>query len=141
MARIELLVLFLIDRFGWLNRRSAPVVAAHASGLSKSAGSHPTGIHIMPDLSNPNSYRTFPRRNETDAGTMNNVHRSIHVKVTFGDNSGQKDNIEQSFLNVFAIKSAADRERMIAHWMSHHGGSRTDAMRILVEQWRRDNRS
>ncbi len=51
------------------------------------------------------------------------------------------DEIEREFNLVFAMKSRVDKERMITHFRNFHGGSRVDAMRRLVEQWRKDNRS
>jgi hypothetical protein len=48
---------------------------------------------------------------------------------------------EAEFTSVFALKSRVDREAMIAHIRKAHGGTREQAMRRAVEEWRTDNRS
>lgn len=51
----------------------------------------------------------------------------------------KNDDIEAEFRNVFFNTASADRERIISHWMKTEAVSRTEAMRLAVEDWRKDN--
>ncbi len=44
---------------------------------------------------------------------------------------------QREFDNVFAMKSATDKEQMIRSWLARRSGSREEAMKQLVEDWRR----
>ena len=46
----------------------------------------------------------------------------------------------REFRTVFNMTSQASREAMIENWMRRKGCSRSEAMRLAVEEWRRDNR-
>ena len=43
------------------------------------------------------------------------------------------------FRTVFNMTSQARKEAMIKNWMRRRGCSRSEAMRLAVEEWRRDN--
>ena len=43
------------------------------------------------------------------------------------------------FRTVFNMTSQARKEAMIENWMRRKGCSRSEAMRLAVEEWRRDN--
>jgi len=47
---------------------------------------------------------------------------------------------EREFRAVFGMTSQAGKEAMIERWMRRQGCSRSEAMRLAVEEWRRDNR-
>jgi hypothetical protein len=47
---------------------------------------------------------------------------------------------EREFRTVFSVTSQAGQEAMIERWMRRQGCSRSEAMRLAVEEWRRDNR-
>jgi hypothetical protein len=47
---------------------------------------------------------------------------------------------EREFRTVFSMTSQAGKEAMIERWMRRQGCSRSEAMRLAVEEWRRDNR-
>jgi hypothetical protein len=49
--------------------------------------------------------------------------------------------VEKEFKSVFAIKADSDRERMVAAYMQDRGLTRSEAMQLLIDQWRRDNRT
>ena len=46
----------------------------------------------------------------------------------------------REFRTVFNMTSQARKEAMIEKWMRRQGCSRSEAMRLAVEEWRRDNR-
>ena len=46
----------------------------------------------------------------------------------------------REFRTVFNMTSQASKEAMIEKWMRRQGCSRSEAMRLAVEEWRRDNR-
>ena len=46
----------------------------------------------------------------------------------------------REFRTVFNMTSQASKEAMIEKWMRRKGCSRSEAMRLAVEEWRRDNR-
>ena len=46
----------------------------------------------------------------------------------------------REFRTVFNMTSQASKEAMIENWMRRKGCSRSEAMRLAVEEWRRDNR-
>jgi hypothetical protein len=46
----------------------------------------------------------------------------------------------REFRTVFSMTSQASKEAMIENWMRRKGCSRSEAMRLAVEEWRRDNR-
>jgi hypothetical protein len=46
----------------------------------------------------------------------------------------------REFRTVFNMTSQASKEAMIEKWMRRRGCSRSEAMRLAVEEWRRDNR-
>jgi hypothetical protein len=47
---------------------------------------------------------------------------------------------EREFRTVFSMTSQAGKEAIIERWMRRQGCSRSEAMRLAVEEWRRDNR-
>jgi len=47
---------------------------------------------------------------------------------------------EREFQAVFSMTSQAGKEAMIEKWMRRQGCSRSEAMCLAVEEWRRDNR-
>jgi hypothetical protein len=47
---------------------------------------------------------------------------------------------EREFRAVFSMTSQAGKEAMIERWMRRQGCSRSEAIRLAVEEWRRDNR-
>lgn len=49
-------------------------------------------------------------------------------------------NIQRDFARVFSMTGADGKERLIRRWMDRAGCDRTEAMRLAVEEWRRDNR-
>ena len=46
----------------------------------------------------------------------------------------------REFRTVFNMTSQASKEAMIENWMRRKGCSRSEAMRLAVEEWRRDSR-
>jgi hypothetical protein len=46
----------------------------------------------------------------------------------------------REFRTVFNMTRQASKEAMIEKWMRRQGCSRSEAMRLAVEEWRRDNR-
>jgi hypothetical protein len=48
--------------------------------------------------------------------------------------------IERDFKNVFMTASKEGKEALIQRWINKKQCSRSDAMRLAVEEWRRDNR-
>ncbi len=57
-----------------------------------------------------------------------------------GPANAAKDNrIEEEFRTVFFSRAKADRERIITHWMTTKAVGRTEAMRLAIEDWRKDN--
>ena len=46
----------------------------------------------------------------------------------------------REFRTVFNMTSQARKETMIEKWMRRQECSRSEAMRLAVEEWRRDNR-
>ena len=52
----------------------------------------------------------------------------------------KNDRTEEEFRTVFFSRAKADRERIIAHWMTTKSVGRTEAMRLAIEDWRKDNR-
>jgi hypothetical protein len=46
----------------------------------------------------------------------------------------------REFRTVFNMTSQASKEAMIEKWMRRQGCSHSEAMRLAVEEWRRDNR-
>jgi hypothetical protein len=55
--------------------------------------------------------------------------------------SASYNEAERAFKSVFAMKSMADREALIAQVRKVHGGTREQAMQRAVQEWQRDNRS
>jgi hypothetical protein len=53
---------------------------------------------------------------------------------------GRQSEIQRDFARVFSMTSAQGKENMIRRWMDRSGCDRTEAMRLAVEEWRRDNR-
>jgi hypothetical protein len=47
---------------------------------------------------------------------------------------------EREFRAVFSMTSQAGKEALIDKWMRRKGCDRSQAMRLAVEEWRRDNR-
>jgi hypothetical protein len=99
----------------------------------------------MPDLSSPNSIPYVPPwqkdRDWKTRAAQPASSSGAQGTVPSDSKSLSYDAAERDFKNVFAIKSQVDKEQIIRHWRNVHGGSREDAMRRLVEQWRHDNRS
>jgi hypothetical protein len=54
--------------------------------------------------------------------------------------SGRQAEIQRDFQRVFSMTSAQGRENLIRRWMDRSGCDRTEAMRLAIEEWRRDNR-
>ena len=54
--------------------------------------------------------------------------------------AGRQSEVQRDFSRVFATTSAQGREGLIKRWMDRNGCDRTEAMRLAVEEWRRDNR-
>jgi len=92
----------------------------------------------MPDLSSPNSKPYIPP-SQRDGSAKRSVDEG--GASALAAQSRSYDESERDFNLVFAIKSRVDKEHMIAHWRKFHGGSREAAMKALVDEWRRDNRS
>jgi hypothetical protein len=46
----------------------------------------------------------------------------------------------REFRTVFNMTSQASREAIIENWIRRKGCGRSEAMRLAVEEWRRDNR-
>ena len=46
----------------------------------------------------------------------------------------------REFRTVFSMTSQAGKEALIERWMRRQGCSRSEAMRLAVEEWRRENR-
>lgn len=113
---------------------------------SASQGKAPQGsfVFAMPDLSSPDSVPYVPPwqkdRNWKTRATQTADSSPPQATVQPVSKTHTYDAVERDFKNVFAMKSRVDREQMILHWKNVHGGSREDAMRRLVEQWRHDNR-
>jgi hypothetical protein len=49
--------------------------------------------------------------------------------------------IEIEFENVFFNRTANRRERIVAHWMKLKNCSRSEAMRLAIDDWQKDQRS
>jgi hypothetical protein len=49
--------------------------------------------------------------------------------------------ITGEFKNVFFNRTETDRERMISFWMNRSVCNRAEAMRLAIENWRKDQRS
>ena len=49
--------------------------------------------------------------------------------------------VVRDFNNVFFSRTQADRERIISFWMGRSSCSRTEAMRLAVEDWRKEQRT
>lgn len=56
------------------------------------------------------------------------------------ENAQGNDALEAEFKNVFFNKTSADRERIISHWMKAKSVDRAEALRLVIEDWRKDNR-
>ena len=66
------------------------------------------------------------------------VYRSGHVQHRA---TGEADvQAEREFRAVFNMASQAGKEALIEKWMRRTGCGRSQAMRLAVEEWRRDNR-
>ena len=53
---------------------------------------------------------------------------------------GRQSDIQRDFARVFSMTSPQGKENIIRRWMDRSGCDRTEAMRLAVEEWRRDNR-
>lgn len=114
---------------------------------SASQGKTPQGsfAFAMPDLSSPDSIPYVPPW-QKDLNWKTRAVQTANSSSPQGDvqpdlEPPSYEAVERDFKNVFAMKSQVDKEQLIRHWRNIHGGSREDAMRRLVEQWRHDNRS
>jgi hypothetical protein len=56
-----------------------------------------------------------------------------------GRSLGRQSEIQRDFLRVFSMTSAQGRENLIRRWMDRSGCDRTEAMRLAIEEWRREN--
>ena len=56
------------------------------------------------------------------------------------DARAQREQIERDFRNVFMTTSTEGKEALIKRWMDRKKCSRPEAMRLAVEEWRRENR-
>jgi len=54
--------------------------------------------------------------------------------------TAERQQIERDFLNVFMTTSAEGKEALIKRWMDRKKCDRLEAMRLAVEEWRRENR-
>ena len=48
--------------------------------------------------------------------------------------------IERDFRNIFMVISTGGKEALIKRWMDRKKCDRLEAMRLAVEEWRRENR-
>jgi len=113
------------------------------SRASRGKASQGPVVFAMPDLSSPGSVPYVPSwQKDSNWKAQAQTASSSGQQDTVLSDSGTHvyDAVERDFKNIFAIKSRADKEQMIGSWRNIHGGSREDAMRRLVEQWRHDNR-
>ena len=53
---------------------------------------------------------------------------------------GRQSDIQRDFARVFSMTSPQGKENIIRRWMDRSGCDRTEAMRLAVEELRRDNR-
>jgi hypothetical protein len=53
---------------------------------------------------------------------------------------GRQSEVQRDFARVFSMTSAQGKEGVIRRWMERTGCDRTEAMRLAIEEWRRDNR-
>jgi hypothetical protein len=53
---------------------------------------------------------------------------------------GSQSEIQRDFSRVFSMVSVQGREGLIKRWMDRSGCDRTEAMRLAIDEWRRDNR-
>jgi hypothetical protein len=49
--------------------------------------------------------------------------------------------VETEFRSVFFSRTSADRERIISYWMQKRDVDRTEAMRLAIDDWRKDTRA
>jgi hypothetical protein len=68
------------------------------------------------------------------------VHRNRHEGPRAAATGGADAQVEREFRAVFNMTSPAGKEAMIEKWMRRQGCGRSEAMRLAVEEWRRDNR-
>ena len=54
--------------------------------------------------------------------------------------TGSNTAIETDFRKVFMLTSQEGKEALISDWMQRKNCNRVEAMRLAVEEWRRDNR-
>lgn len=71
--------------------------------------------------------------------TIDKLWGSTAITVPSPQDAQKNDVIEAEFKSVFFSRTSADRERIISHWMRAKSVSRTEAMRLAIEDWRRDN--
>jgi hypothetical protein len=68
------------------------------------------------------------------------VYRDRHERPHTAATGGADAQAEREFRAVFSMTSPASKEAMIEKWMRRQRCSRSEAMRLAVEEWRRDNR-
>jgi hypothetical protein len=54
---------------------------------------------------------------------------------------GDDPQVVREFKNVFFNRTQVDRERIISFWVKRSRCSRGEAMRLAVEDWRKDQRT
>jgi hypothetical protein len=98
------------------------------SNAPDKSGCYPNGAWAMPDLS------VRPLRDKDQL-------RDKDKERSFSDPEAAAHNIEVEFKNVFFNRTASRRERIVAHWMKLKNCSRSEAMRMAIDDWRKDQRS
>jgi hypothetical protein len=68
------------------------------------------------------------------------LQHGTHPQPQIARDRGRQSEIQRDFARVFSMTSAQGKENMIRRWMDRSGCDRTEAMRLAVEEWRRDNR-
>ena len=68
-------------------------------------------------------------------------HQTANKTQSRPDSGPVDDAVETEFRGVFFNRTSADRERIISYWMQKRGVNRTEAMRLAMEDWRKDTRA
>lgn len=68
-------------------------------------------------------------------------HQTANKAQPRPDSAPMNDTIEKEFRGVFFNRTSADLERITSYWMKKRGVNRTEAMRLAMEDWRKDTRA